>query len=449
MIIDLQDREICPQNPRLLTGQIQRCLNDIDAAGGGELIIPPGKYCIGSLELPSNLVLRLEPGAMLIASENSEDYAHVSTQSSAELSQRVLLYACRQHHITICGAGSIHGQDEAWFDPQPDSAGYRMPLPNRPRMLVFEQCKQINLQDFSICHAPLWTIHLACCQHINLNHITVDNDLYLPNTDSLDIDSCQFVTISNCTLSAADDGVCLKTTAKSFGDEQKMHHIAVSNCLIRSRGAAVKIGSETFADVEDIVVNNITVFDSNRAIALVSRDGGQLRRMIFSNITFECRLCVPHHWGKAEPVAVSVRYRDPNIMPGKIENIVFSNLSGSAHGAFHLYSELQNHIDDITFSTIYFAQQKTDYGDFGFFDIRPPCNPFSPTGMGVDNSYKINPATGKPYGVEGYDSGIPAFYAVGVSHLKIRHLTTRRENPADPAWDQTQEIVTLDAPVLS
>ena len=445
MFIDLTNIEIDRKGNCLVTDVLQKCLDDIDSNGGGELVLPPGQYRTGALSLPSNLVLRLQPGAELIASEFIDDYRHITTQTSAELSQCALLYARNKSNITICGSGWINGQDECWFASKPDAVGYRMPKQERPRMLVMEECEQINLRDFTIYHSPMWTIHFACCRHLNIHNVTVDNDLYLPNTDSLDIDSCQFVKITNCTFSAADDGICLKTTRKNFGAEQKMHHIAVGNCLIRSRGAAVKIGSETFADVEDIVVSNITVFDSNRAITLVSRDGGNLRQMIFSNITYECRLCVAHHWGKAEPVALSLRYRDPTITPGIIEDIIFNNLTGSAHGAFHLYSEIQDAISNITFDTINFYQKSTEHVDYGCYDIRPPCNPAAPTGMGLDNSYSLNTKTGKPHGVERYQNGIPVFYSRGVNNLQIRHLTLRRDNPDDVVWNQEQDILQLPA----
>lgn len=445
MFIYLNDSEVCNKGKKLVTRIIQQKLDDIAQSGGGELVIPAGKYLIGSLNLPSNLILRLEAGAELLASDNIEDYQHIKTCSMAELSYRALLYARGQHNITLCGPGHIEGQDRQWFAAKADEAGYRMPHRERPRMLVLEECEAVTLRDFTIRHSPMWTIHLVCCARVVVDNITIDNDLYLPNTDSLDIDSCQHVRISNCYLSAADDGVCLKTTQKTFGLHQAINNVVVTNSIIRSRGAAVKIGTETFADVENVLVNNITVFDSNRAVALVSRDGGKLRRMMFSNITYECRLCVPHHWGKAEPVGISVRYRDPAITPGNIEDITFNNISGSAHGAFSLYSEIQDAISGVRFSRITLQQLSTEHPDFGCFDIRPPCNPDSPTGMGLDNSYKINLKTMKPYGVDVYQDGIPAFYIVGTSDVTIKDLTLLRDNPQGKEWNQ-YNIVMLPAP---
>ncbi len=440
MFIYLDDPEICRSAENLVTEQIQKQLDAIQSAGGGELRIPAGRYLCASLSLPSNLVLSLEAGAEIVASENIEDYYHITTQSMAELSYRALLYAKGKSNIKICGKGLIEGQDSKWFSQHADDAGYRMPKVERPRMLVLEGCDNVTLNDFTIQRSPMWTIHLVCCSNVAIDNVKVNNHLYLPNTDSIDIDSCQYVRIANCFLSAADDGVCIKTTRKKVQGCQDTKHVTVTNCVIRSRGAAIKVGTETFGNVESVLVSNISIFDSNRAIALVSRDGGNLRQMMFSNIIFESRLCVPHHWGKAEPIGISVRYRDPAIRPGNIENITFSNISGECHGAISLYSEIEHAVSGIEFNGITLTQIHTDHDDFGYYDIRPPCNPDTPTGMGLDNSYKINPETKKPFGVEIYKNGIPAIYSFGVAEFEVNNLKVIRENPDSNVWNKDNYI---------
>ena len=58
----------------------------------------------------------------------------------------------------------------------------------------------------------MWTAHLVSCNQVFIQNLTIDNDLALSNTDALDIDSCQHVHISDSYFSAADDGICIKTT---------------------------------------------------------------------------------------------------------------------------------------------------------------------------------------------------------------------------------------------
>ncbi len=190
----------------------------------------------------------------------------------------------------------------------------------------------MRIRDITISDSPMWTAHLVSCNQVFIQNLTIDNDLALSNTDALDIDSCQHVHISDSYFSAADDGICIKTTRKPQELQQATRHVVVSNCLIRSKSCAIKIGTETFADISHIAVHNCSIFESNRGIGLVSRDGGRFSQMIFSNILFDCRHGHPCHWGKADPVFISVRHRDPQVQPGQVEDITFSQLSGVSEG---------------------------------------------------------------------------------------------------------------------
>jgi hypothetical protein len=97
-------------------------------------------------------------------------------------------------------------------------------------------------------------------------------------------------------------------------------------------------------------------FESNRGIGLVSRDGGAFSQMVFSNILFDCRHGDPCHWGKADPVFVSLRYRAPDVRPGNISQITFSSLNGVGEGAINLHSEIDGAVRDITFNGLTFTR---------------------------------------------------------------------------------------------
>lgn len=424
----------------VVTRQLQQLIDEIGSAGGGTLVITPGVYCTGTLILPSHFTLHLEAGACLRASADVADYAHVETITQAEQSTMALIYACGQRQITVSGEGRIDGGAANWFTPHPDAQGYRQPNRQRPRLLVLEGCEQVRIDGITLFDSPMWTAHLVSCNHVFIRHLTIDNDLALPNTDALDIDSCQHVQISDSYFSAADDGICLKTTAKPDALQQPIRNVVVSHCLVRSKSCAIKIGTETWADIENVIVSHCSLFESNRGIGLISRDGGHFRQLSFSNILFDCRHGHPCHWGKADPVFISVRHRVAQVAPGNIEHLTFSNLSGSAEGAINLHSEIAGQIRDVTFSGLSFTQRLSDTAEQGCYDIRPPCNPARPDGVGLDNAYHVNPLTGRAHGVERYPGGLPALYADGVSGLRLSGVTVHR--PADlPAHWNRQPLV--------
>ncbi len=418
-----------------VTSTLQNLIDQLAAAGGGTLVVTPGIYLTGTLVLPSTFTLHLEAGARLLASQNARDYHSAETQSMAELSRMALIYARDARNVTLSGAGCIDGNATAWFEAQADSQGYRQPKEQRPRLLVLEGCDQVRITDITLYDSPMWTAHLVSCNHVFIRNISIDNDLTLANTDALDIDSCQHVHISDSYFSAADDGICLKTTAKTPELQQPIYNVTVNNCIIRSKSCAIKVGTETFADITHLAVSNCVIFESNRGIGLVSRDGGHFSHMSFSNIIFDCRHANPCHWGKADPVFISVRHRAPDVTPGDISQIVFASLNGVGEGAINLHSETSGAIRDITFNGLTFNQQLAESDEQGYYDVRPPCNPERPTGMGLDNAYLVNPQTGRAHGVEMYPHGLPAIYAHGVDGLHLHAITITRPTPLPTGWD--------------
>jgi len=425
------------------TLRFQKALDTLAQQGGGTLEVESGCYRLGGLTLGSNITLSLQAGAELWVSDDGQDFGQATTKSQAECSRWAFLYAYGAHNITICGAGKINGNADGWFDAQADDMGYRKPAEQRPRMIVFEDCRHVQLRDFTIENAPMWTIHLVACELVKVHGITIDNDLSLANTDALDIDSCQQVHISNSHFSAADDTICLKTSRKPAPLQRPTRHVVVNNCTLRSKSCAVKIGTETWEDIEDICVTNCAIYESNRAIGIVSRDGGRLRRMVFSNITFNCEMVHACHWGKADPVYLSARFRDPAIQPGVIEFIQFRGLTGVSEGAVNLHSEQPGLVRQVIIDGLQLTQSISASPEQGLYDIRPPCNPLSPTGMGLDNAWCLNPDTQRAYGVEAYPGGLPALYCCGVNGLTLRNIDVFRPQPLPSDWNE-QAVVLVE-----
>lgn len=435
MNITLDQIELCRDGTRDVTAILQDCINQIAQVGGGTLIVTAGTYLTGTLHLPSHFRLELQSGATLLAQTQDEHYPPI-VRSEAEQSKTALLYAYQATNIEICGSGTIDGQGEAFFLSPLDEQGYRLPRYTRPRIIVFEQCSHIKLHDFMILNAPMWTIHLVSSHEIAIDNVTVDNDLTMPNTDAIDIDSCQLVTIHGCHLSAGDDDICLKTTDKLIELQQPVSNVIVSDCLLRSKSCAIKIGSETFADISQVIMHDCVIYDSNRGIGVFSRDGGKIFNCAFSNINFECRHAAPCHWGQADPVFISVRDRESSRPAGWIHHISFHHLQGCAEGAINLHADPAGSIQQVEFDHIDFSQDEGNPQIQHTFDVRPPCNPSQPEGTGLDNAYLLNPKTNLPYGIEQYPQGLPGVYSQGVTDLHLSEIHIDRPTPLPSGWSK-------------
>ena len=56
--------------------------------------------------------------------------------------------------------------------------------------------------------------------------------------------------------------------------------------------------------------------------------------------------------------------------------------------------------------------------------------------MGLDNAYRVNPQTGRAWGVDIYPGGLPALYANGVRELTLNDLRIRRPQPLPQGWGE-------------
>lgn len=426
------------------TAQIQSTIDTAGKAGGPAVVeVEKGTYVVGTLQLRSNVILKLAKGAVLELSKDYSDYSAVETVSEAEKSRAAMLYAKDCMNIGVTGEGEIYGNGDAYFASEIDAMGYRKPHEHRPRPLVFEGCSNVHLSQFTIKCSPMWTVHIVSCNNVEIEGITIDNDMTMPNTDGIDIDSSANVVIANCNLTQPDDGLCIKTSKKPATVRQKCENVAISNCTVKSLGSAFKIGTETYYDVSDVRVSKSHFINATRAASVFSRDGGAISNISVDDVKISCVLSSPCHWGKAEPIFVSVRPRDPEVKPGAVENVSFSNISGTFEGAVNLISEPEGLIQNAVFENMDLTQtvNETEYSDGqGCYDIRPPCNPENPTGMGLDNAYKMNPATGLPHGVERYPGGLPCMFLKGAEPSKISNVNFHRPSPLPDGWNSNQVL---------
>ncbi len=97
------------------TAAFQKAFDACASAGGGTVLVPPGRYLIGSVVMGARTTLRIESKASLIGSANIEDYPITRVRFEGEFVQghRALISAENASHIAIIGKGSICGPPQA------------------------------------------------------------------------------------------------------------------------------------------------------------------------------------------------------------------------------------------------------------------------------------------------------------------------------------------------
>lgn len=309
----------------LNTQALQSAIDACAESGGGEVLVPPGRYVTGTIRLRSHVELRLTRGAVLLGStDNPKDYP-----------VRALIYAEGIENAGISGPGIIDGQAR---HPEFIAKGYRVNDGKRPLGIHFTNCRRMSLKDFEIRDVGSWTVRLLRCDGVNIDGISIFC-LAQGNNDGIDVDA-KNVTISNCRIECDDDGICLKSDSPGFMPE----NITVTNCIIASNCNPIKFGTSSVTGFRNVTVSNCVIrrptesniwdwskeyrgipsgtFTGLAGIAIESADGGVIEHLTFTNITME---------GIITPIFICLNQRKGN-GTGVIRDIFISNITAVADG---------------------------------------------------------------------------------------------------------------------
>lgn len=248
------------QRQTVSTAAIQRAIDACHSAGGGIVYLSHGLVLSGTLELKSNVTLYVEAGATLLGSSRIEDYTPQN-----------LIMARGARNIAIAGPGTIDGQGHAFWKKL-ESGGHGTKrrkfawcpthsydhAPKRSgKMIRLEGCTGVRVTGVSLANAESWTLHLLGCDDVLVDGVRIRNPLHGPNTDGIDVEACQNVRIANCDIYTGDDAIVLKNRNKDH--LRACRNITITNCILTTVCNAIKIGTESFCDFENIVASNCII----------------------------------------------------------------------------------------------------------------------------------------------------------------------------------------------
>ena len=241
----------------------------------------------------------------------------------------------------------------------------------RPSVIGIASSRYTKVHGINIIDPIYWTIHIVNSSHVDVQETDIKGDWDIYNTDGIDIDSSSNVTIKHCTIDTADDAICIKSTL----DNIETKWVRVTDCYLRSRSSAIKIGSETLSNISQISFENIQIHDSNRGLGIQLRDKGDVSNILFRNILIKSLHLHPFRWwGASEVIYVTAtpRYRDSGVV-GSISQVVFENITcySTENGIFISAIPVWDSIENVTIQNVNINFMKaTDY-EGGYQDMRP------------------------------------------------------------------------------
>lgn len=260
----------------------------VDAAEKSDVIVvPPGDWHCGAARLKSDLVLRLEKGARLIAPERLEEHLPAERLIRNKRSfTHFFLGLIELENVTIEGEGVIELNGRRfWPDCDASSplcrstergedgffkAKLHTPAPYRPVGIWMENCRDIRLRGVTLRDSAAYTVWPVGCERLEIDRVTIDNDRRGPNTDGLDIDGCRDVLISNCRISGGDDCIAVKSDRVLIGDDRPCERIRICGNILSSYCCGVRLGFEGDNVIRDVLASDNIIADSNVGYDLLS-----------------------------------------------------------------------------------------------------------------------------------------------------------------------------------
>jgi polygalacturonase len=358
------------------------------AAGGGVVVFPAGSYLCFSIRLKSQVHLLLEQGSAIVAADSPmpgdmtgynggvydaaepntawdayQDYGHNHWHNS-------LLWGEEIHDFSITGPGLIWGRglsngrgrkgDGAPFKAEQAGVGNKA--------IALKNCRNVLFRDFAILKGGHFGLLLTGVDNLTIDNLKIDTD-----RDGIDIDCCQNVRVSNCTVNSPwDDGICPKSSY-ALGYARATRNVTISNCWVTGyyelgsvldgtfkkfapdavphQTGRIKCGTESNGGFINITISNC-VFEGCQGYALESVDGALLEDITITNTTMRDLASGPIF------MRLGARLRGPkeSTKVGTLKRILISNLEcyNAPQKVSSILSGIPGYpIEDVKLSNIY------------------------------------------------------------------------------------------------
>jgi polygalacturonase len=258
---------------------IKRAIDACNAAGGGRVLVPTGRFVTGPIHLKSNVNLHVARGATLAFTRDTKAYlpAVLTRFEGVELmNYSPLIYAFEQENVGVSGEGTLDGQANntywwpwkggaqyGWKQGEPNQLAARarliaaaeqgMPVAQRvfgegdylrPSFIEPYRCKNVIIEGVTIVNSPMWEVHPVLCQNVTVRGLTITT--HGPNNDGCNPESCRDVLIDRCVFDTGDDCIAIKSGRNADGRRINVpsENIIIRNCEMRDGHGGVTIGSE-------------------------------------------------------------------------------------------------------------------------------------------------------------------------------------------------------------
>lgn len=331
------------------TAAVNRAIAAAARAGGGIVRFPHGTYACHSIRLQSNVALRLDRQATILAApaggydaaepnpwHRYQDFGHSHFHNS-------LIWGEGLHDVAILGPGRIWGKGLSRDSIPIDGAPSALAPGAGDKAIALKNCSNVTLRGFEVLAGGHFAILATGVDDLLVENLTIDT-----NRDGIDIDSCRRVRIANCRVNSPhDDSICLKSSF-ALGRPRATEDVTIRNCYVTGGyrvGALldgsghllgesaqqvderecmmgrIKLGTESNGGFRNIRIENC-VCERSLGLAFEAVDGGDLENVVVSGVTMR------DIYGPPIFVRLGARLRGPaGIKVGALQGLAISGLT--------------------------------------------------------------------------------------------------------------------------
>jgi len=338
----------------LNTQAVQAAIDACNKDQGGTVLVPAGVFVIGTIEIKSNVTLRIAAGGKLLGSADGKDYHAADAiplrgDSTLNDGNVGLIFGVNAENVTIEGPGTIDGQGAQFRSPTrgvppPSGRGGA----DRPYHLLFHRCKNLRVRDLFLVASAFHSIRVIQSSFVWMDGLHIYNRVN-GNNDGFHFISCEFVHVANCDIQTQDDACALfgscrfvTVTNSTFSTRWAVfrfgggnpENVTISNCVIyQTYGCPIKMQFGLESRVQNLTFSNLVLQDvtgpisidlSNRRRPNAAADAPQ--RGFFRNVSFRgIRASVVSEGRQFEDMAFNQNYR-----PGETRQCIVLNAIGDA-----------------------------------------------------------------------------------------------------------------------
>lgn len=319
------------------TEAINAAIRAAHAAGGGEVVLPAGRWLSFSIRLLSGVTLRLDEGCVLEAADPAR---HVGAYDPAEPNpfdlyqdfghshwRNSLIWGDGVEDVAIVGPGLIdgagltrEGPGSRWTRQAGEfpvsmaglsAEAMAILVPDLETMagqgnkaIALKNARRVRLEGLTIRRGGHFAVLATGCDHLEIRRLRIDT-----NRDGIDIDGCRDVTIADCRVNTPNDDAIVLKSSLALGEVRSTERVEITRCHVsgfdlgtmldgtlgRTQQWApdqdrvtgrIKLGTESNGDFRHITISDCLLTRS-RGLALETVDGGTIEDVTIRDIVMD------------------------------------------------------------------------------------------------------------------------------------------------------------------